>query len=515
MPSSPKTLRLILGDQLNIHHSWFTKIDPQVTYLLMEVRSETDYVVHHIQKVLGIFAGMRHFAADLQKMGHEVIYIALDEATNQQGIASNCQAILANGAYTLFEYQEPDEYRLDQELKQLTQQLPIASNAVGTEHFYTDRSELAALFQGKKNYLMETFYRHMRQKHRILVDADQKPLHGKWNFDADNRQKLPKNHVPTAALCFENNLSELHQMIERAGVKTIGSVDPTAFLWPINRTQSLALLDYFLAHCLPVFGSFQDAMASEQWSMYHSRLSFSLNVKLLSPKEVVDAAIAHYWQHTAAIAFHQLEGFVRQIVGWREFVRGIYWLKMPDYAMLNFFEQKKPLPNWYWTGQTKMQCLKQSIQQSLQKAYAHHIQRLMVTGNFALLAGVHPDAVDAWYLGIFIDAFEWVEMPNTRGMSQFADGGIVGTKPYVSSAAYLHKMSNYCQTCYYDYTKKTGERACPFNSLYWHFYAKNEALLAKNPRIGMMYAVWHKMDQGAQTALLEQAEKYLNQINTL
>ncbi|OYU85401.1 MAG: cryptochrome/photolyase family protein [Flavobacterium sp. BFFFF2] len=515
MPSTPKTLRLILGDQLNIHHSWFSKIDPQVTYVLMEVRSETDYVVHHVQKVLGIFAAMRQFSTAVVQLGHNVTYVSLDDAANQQEIAANCAALIAQDSYTLFEYQYPDEYRLDQHLKQFTQQLTIASNAVDTEHFYTERWELATLFEGKKTYLMETFYRHMRQKNHILVEKDKKPLNGKWNFDADNRQKLPKNHVPTAALCFENNLTELHRMIEKAGVKTIGTVDPAAFIWPINRAQSLDLLDYFLVHCLPVFGSFQDAMASEQWSIYHSRLSFSLNIKLLSPKEVVDRAIAHYWQHTDAIAFHQLEGFVRQIVGWREFVRGIYWLKMPDYAALNFFEHKRPLPDWYWTGQTKMQCLKQSIRQSLHKAYAHHIQRLMVTGNFALLAEVDPDALDAWYLGIYIDAFEWVEMPNTRGMSQFADGGIVGTKPYVSSAAYLHKMSNYCQTCYYDYTKKTGERACPFNSLYWHFYAKNEALLAKNPRIGMMYAVWHKMDQQTQSALLEQAEIYLNQINSL
>jgi deoxyribodipyrimidine photolyase-related protein len=240
-----------------------------------------------------------------------------------------------------------------------------------------------------------------------------------------------------------------------------------------------------------------------------------MNLKMLSPKEVVDKAISEYWKRPNEIEYHQLEGFVRQIIGWREYMRGIYWAKMPEFATLNYFENQSKLPAWFWTGRTKMNCLSHTINQSLEFAYAHHIQRLMITGNFALLAGVHPDEVDAWYLGIYIDAIEWVEITNTRGMSQFADGGIVGTKPYVSSATYIHKMSSYCVGCHYDKSKKTGEKACPFNSLYWNFFDKHELKLSKNPRIGMMYNVWRKMDANAKAALLEQANDYLTNINEL
>jgi deoxyribodipyrimidine photolyase-related protein len=274
-------------------------------------------------------------------------------------------------------------------------------------------------------------------------------------------------------------------------------------------------MDFFVKECLPLFGTFQDAMAPEEWSVYHSRLSFSMNVKLISPQEVVNKAIEEYQKRPEEIEYNQLEGFVRQIIGWREYMRGIYWLKMPQYASLNYFEHSEKLPAWFWTGKTKMNCMKQAIDQSLTFAYAHHIQRLMITGNFALLAGVDPTEVDKWYLGIYIDAFEWVEITNTRGMSQFADGGIVGSKPYVSSATYINKMSSYCSGCFYDKAKKTGDKACPFNSLYWNFYDKHESKLSGNPRIGMMYNVWRKMQPNVKADLLQQADYYLKHINEL
>ena len=236
---------------------------------------------------------------------------------------------------------------------------------------------------------------------------------------------------------------------------------------------------------------------------------------MISPKEIIDRAIQEWEKRSDEIEYNQLEGFVRQIIGWREYMRGVYWLKMPEYASLNFFNHTEKLPNWFWTGKTKMNCLKDTITQSLEYAYAHHIQRLMITGNFALLAGVHPDEIDAWYLGIYIDAIEWVEITNTRGMSQFADGGIVGTKPYVSSASYIDKMSHYCGSCFYKKALKIGEKACPFNSLYWNFYDKNEDKLSKNPRIGMMYNVWRKMKPEEKVSLLEQADYYLKNINSL
>jgi deoxyribodipyrimidine photolyase-related protein len=510
-----KTLRLILGDQLNINHSWFKKVDESVTYVLMEIRSETDYAQHHIQKVIGFFAAMQNFANELKQMNHNVIYYHLNDENNLQSFDKNCTALIAKHQYTNFEYQLPDEYRLDEHLKQFTSKLNISFTAFDSEHFYSTRYELKNLFEGKKMYLMETFYRYMRKKHDVLIVDGDKPLNGKWNFDEDNRQKLPKHHQPIAPFVFTNNVIKIEEEIKKAKIKTIGTVDSKNFIWPINRGQSLQLLDFFAENCLHLFGTFQDAMAPNEWSIYHSRLSFSMNIKLLSPKEVVDKAIQVYMNNPSKIEFHQLEGFVRQIIGWREYMRGIYWLKMPEYATLNYFENSEALPEWFWTGKTKMNCMKNAIHQSLDFAYAHHIQRLMITGNFALLAGVHPNEVDAWYLGIYIDAIEWVEITNTRGMSQFADGGIVGTKPYVSSATYINKMSSYCTGCYYDKSKKTGDKACPFNSLYWNFYDKHEAKLAKNPRIGMMYNVWRKMQPTAKAELLEQADFYLKNINNL
>ena len=361
---------------------------------------------------------------------------------------------------------------------------------------------------------MESYYRAMRKKHQILIEGDN-PVTGQWNYDSDNRKKLPKNHKPTTPLVFNTDVSALMEEIAVSNIRTIGTLDAKHFIWPINRAQSLQLLDFFVNECLPLFGSYQDAMAPNEWSLYHSRLSFSLNTKMISPSEVINRAIAEWKKNPERIEYHQLEGFVRQIIGWREYMRGIYWLKMPEYASLNYFNHKEQLPKWFWTGKTKMNCLKDAIGQSLHFAYAHHIQRLMVTGNFALLAGAHPGEVDAWYLGIYIDALDWVEITNTRGMSQFADGGIVGTKPYVSSASYIDKMSHYCGSCYYQKAKKTGDKACPFNSMYWNFYDKHEDKLANNPRIGMMYNVWRKMKPEEKTALLEQADYYLKHINAL
>jgi deoxyribodipyrimidine photolyase-related protein len=510
-----KTLRLILGDQLNSNHSWFKTVDNQIIYLLMEIRSETDYAHHHIQKVLGIFAAMQAFAEDLQKQEHNVIYLKLNDNNNLQSFDDNCNNLIFKHNVNHFEYQMPDEYRVDEHLKNFVKSLKITSKVFDTEHFYSTRNELGNLFEGKKMYLMETFYRYMRKKHQVLIVDGDKPLHGKWNFDEDNRKKIPKTHKPITPLLFTNNVLGIETEIRKAKVKTIGEVDSKNFLWPINREQSLLLLDFFVKECLPLFGTFQDAMAPNEWSLYHSRLSFSLNIKLISPQEVVNKAIEEYHKRLDDIEYNQLEGFVRQIIGWREYMRGIYWLKMPEYETLNYLEHSEKLPTWFWTGKTKMNCLKNAIHQSLQYAYAHHIQRLMITGNFALLAGVNPNEVDAWYLGIYIDAFEWVEITNTRGMSQFADGGIVGSKPYVSSATYINKMSSYCTGCYYDKAKKTGDKACPFNSLYWNFYDKHESKLSKNPRLGMMYNVWRKMQPNAKAELLEQADYYLKHISEL
>lgn len=508
-----KTLRLILGDQLNSKHSWFNTVNDSVTYVLMEVRSETDCTTHHIQKIVGFFKAMRVFANEL-KSKHNVIYIALDDAENKQTFSENIIYLIEKYQFTHFEYQYPDEYRLDQELKKLCNSLTISFSVSDSEHFLSTREELGQFFEGKKTFLMESFYRYMRKKHNVLMEGNQ-PLTGKWNYDEENRKKLPVQHKPIAPLVFETDVTDLVEMIQNTAIQTIGTIHPKAFLWPTNRTQSLELLDFFVTECLPFFGTFQDAMSPEEWSIYHSRLSFSMNVKLISSKEVIDRAIEEWQNRPDAIQYNQLEGFVRQIIGWREYMRGIYWNKMPDFAQLNYFNHQNKLPQWFWNGETKMNCLKHSIKQSLEYAYAHHIQRLMITGNFALLAGIHPDEVDQWYLGIYIDAIDWVEITNTRGMSQFADGGIVGTKPYVSSASYIDKMSHYCGSCFYKKAVKTGEKACPFNSLYWNFYDRHSDKLSKNPRIGMMYNVWNKMKSEDKIALLEQANLYLKNVNEL
>ena len=509
-----KTLRLVLGDQLNSHHSWFKTVDDSVTYVMMEIRRETDYATHHIQKVVGFFSAMQEFAAELQLQKHQVIYMHLNDDNNLQSFEKNIRYLIEKEAFTLFEYQFPDEYRLDEQLKKLCKSMTIPFSVYDSEHFMSSRDELGDFFQGKKTFLMESFYHMMRKKHHILMEGD-KPLTGKWNYDGENRKKLPKDHKPTSPLVFQNDVTKIVYEIQKTDIQTIGNIDANNFVWPINRKQSLALLDFFVTECLALFGSYQDAMTPNEWSLYHARLSFSMNVKMISPLEVINRAILEWEKNPDTIAYHQLEGFVRQIIGWREYMRGIYWNKMPEYATMNYFNNENPLPEWFWTGKTKMNCLKDAINQSLNYAYAHHIQRLMVTGNFALLAGIHPDEVDAWYLGIYIDAIEWVEITNTRGMSQFADGGIVGTKPYVSSASYIDKMSHYCGSCFYKKAVKTGDKACPFNSLYWNFYDKNEDKLGKNPRIGMMYNVWRKMKPDDKAALLEQADFYFKNINNL
>lgn len=508
------TIRLVLGDQLNRKHSWYTEKSESTLYILMECRSETDYVQHHLQKVVGFFMAMRSFGAWLKEQGHEVYYIRLDEPGNQQSISANLQLIMAATGARRFEYQLPDEYRLDKELRQLTAELGLSYGIFDTEHFYSTRDEAAALFKGKKTWLMESFYRQMRRKHRVLMDGSE-PVGERWNYDAENRQSVPAGTRFPEPPLPAHDATELIALLQAQGVKTLGSMAHNLLHWPVEPHEAQTLLVFFIEEMLPQFGAYQDAMTQEHRFLFHSRLSFALNLKLISPQEVVEAAEKAWRRHPSRYPLAGVEGFIRQILGWREYMRGIYWAYVPGYYHMNFFEHDRALPSWFWTGETKMNCLKHAITQSLETAYAHHIQRLMITGNFALLAGVHPDEVDAWYLGIYIDAVEWVEITNTRGMSQFADGGIVGSKPYVSSANYIDKMSDYCKGCAYKKQVKTGAGACPFNSLYWDFHARHRDKLEKNPRIGMVYRTWDKMGQEQQEALRTQAASYLATLDSL
>jgi deoxyribodipyrimidine photolyase-related protein len=508
------TLRLILGDQLNSYHSWYKQKDPSVLYVLMELRSETDYVWHHIQKACAFFAAMEAFAKQLKDDGHEVLYIKLDDISNRQSFEENCDLLIKAYSITEFQYQLPDEYRLDSLLEAYCARLAITFKSLDTEHFFTRREEVDDFFAGKELLLMENFYRQMRKSQDILMQGGQ-PVGGQWNFDVDNRKKLPKKHKPFPPLLMQNDVSTQYERISKAGIRTIGTITPQDFPWPITREQSLEMLDHFVDNCLPLFGTFQDAMHTDELYLYHSRLSFSMNTKMLSPKEVVKAAIVAWENNKKAITLNQVEGFVRQILGWREYMRGIYWMKMPEFAGLNFFEHSRQLPGWYWTGNTKMNCLKSAISQSLSGAYAHHIQRLMITGNFALLAGVAPEQVDFWYLGIYIDAIEWVEITNTRGMSQYADGGITGSKPYIASANYIHKMSNYCEGCRYDRLERASNNACPFNSLYWDFHDRHRKKLQHHPRLAMVYRLWDKMAPDEKEQTLERAAYCLDNVEQL
>ncbi|WP_298635331.1 cryptochrome/photolyase family protein [uncultured Umboniibacter sp.] len=516
--ASFRTLRLVLADQLNAQHHWYHDVDESVVYLLAELRQETDYTTHHVQKVCSFFAAMEAFANDLRTSGHHVVHLTLDDTADFCNLDALLEYFLEAYSIAKIEYQLPDEYRLRRQLSQFLTQKEIPCSAVDSEHFLISDHEIESYFQEAKAHRMEAFYRKMRQRFDILM-VDGKPEGGAWNYDQNNRQKLKAEHLASIPIPLKltNDVSKILKRLQRHGVQTIGEAD-THLLWPINRVQAIEQLDFFCHFCLPCFGQFQDAMTANSesaWSLYHSRISFALNAKILSPLEVIDVAIQYYRANPTTIDIAQIEGFVRQILGWREFVRGIYWANMPKYSTLNTLTATRPLPEWFWTGNTKMRCQRFAIEQSLQFSYAHHIQRLMVTGNFCLIAGIHPDEVDNWYLGIYIDAIEWVELPNTRGMSQFADGGLLASKAYAASGNYVNKMSDYCKDCFYSVKAVMGERACPLNSLYWHFMSRHEDKFSVNRRNRMVYANWRKKSPQEQRTILHQADLYLKDLNQL
>ncbi|WP_405413443.1 cryptochrome/photolyase family protein [Maribacter sp. Asnod1-A12] len=503
-----KIVRLILGDQLNQNHSWFSNVNDDITYVIAEMRQETDYVKHHIQKVVAFFLAMRSFRDDLSEKGHQFIYYKLNDKNNPQDLAQIISNTIKETNAEKFEYQLPDEYRLDQQLQKICSSLAIATDSFDTEHFYTTRYELKDFYTGKKQMVMESFYRMMRKKHGIMVTNDQ-PEGGKWNYDQSNRNKWKgKTPIPKEKE-FSKNVDEIVQMLNVKNVQTFGNIDSTEFPWPVTREECLNTLDYFCNELLPHFGDYQDAMHTDEKFLFHSRLSFAMNAKILAPNEVINTVLDHFFDKSNDVNISQVEGFVRQILGWREYMRGIYWKEMPKYKELNTLNNTNKLPKFFWTGDTKMNCLKKAIGQSLDASYAHHIQRLMVIGNFSLLTQIDPDEVDKWYLGVYIDAIEWVEITNTRGMSQFADGGIVATKPYVSSANYINKMSNYCSGCHYNHTKKIGKKACPFNSLYWNFLSEKKEHFKDNQRMNMMMALLNKMEGNKLAEIQERAAEII------
>ena len=507
-----KKLRLILGDQLNSQHSWFRETDSNVIYCIFEMRQETDYVTHHIQKVTGFFAAMRNFAKELKIANHAVIYFNINDKKNTQSLVENLTILIEENNIEKFEYLSPDEYRLDQQIKSFCKNLPIDSRVFSSEHFYTEREDLETFFKGKKQFLMENFYRNMRKKHQILM-IDKQPEGGKWNYDASNRKKWKGDTLIPQEINFDTNVEDILSDIKKAKIETIGKINSKYFEYPISRKQAIQQLNYFCEHLLVHFGDYQDAMHTDKIYLFHSRISFAMNTKIISPKEIIDTVLETYRKQQDTIDISQVEGFIRQILGWREYMRGMYWMLMPEYKKENFLDNKNKLPKFFWTGKTKMNCLKNAINNSLENGYAHHIQRLMITGNFALLTQIHPDEIDAWYLGIYVDAIEWVQLPNTRGMSQFADGGKIATKPYVSSGSYISKMSNYCESCIYKKAKKFEDDACPFNTLYWNFLDEKQEKLSSNFRMKMMYSLLNKMSSEDRARIKEKANHIIKNLN--
>lgn len=483
-------LRLILGDQLNEKHSWFQKLNNNVMYTMMEIRQETEYVLHHSQKIIALFAAMRTFSNFLKKKGHIVYYLKISSKKNKHSLTQNLNMIISKYHIKKLCWQLPDEYRLDQQIKNYSKKLNILVESVDSEHFYTKRNEVEKFFFNKKKWVMEKFYRHMRKRYKIIMN-NKKPKGNKWNYDKYNRST--KKNIPNISLYKKKykNYQKLWTEIKQNGVYSFGSSLKGKLIWPINRKESLKRMNYFISHVLYNFGKYQDIMINNNWQLFHSLLSFSLNTKMISPREVVKEVELIYLK--GKISIESAEGFIRQILGWREYIRGVYWSKMPDYINFNWLNQKRKLPSYFWNGKTKMRCVSIVIKQSLKKAYAHHIQRLMIIGNFALLSGLNPYELHKWYLGVYIDAFEWVEAPNTLGLSQYADGGLISTKPYVSSSNYINKMSNYCKNCFYQYKKKYGFKSCPYNSLYWDFFIRYKNKLEKNYRLSITYVQLSKM----------------------
>ncbi|KPF79825.1 deoxyribodipyrimidine photolyase [Brevundimonas sp. AAP58] len=507
------TLRLVLGDQLSDSLSALADLDPARDVVLMaEVRDEATYVRHHKQKIALIFAAMRSFALRLEGRGVTVRYVRIDDPANTHSIVGELHRALDDQPFEAVAITECGEWRLAEALVAFAGVAAVPVDIRQDTRFICSHDRFRRWASGKSQLRMEFFYREMRKETGLLLD-DGQPVGGQWNYDAENRKKLAKGVRPPHRLRIAPN--EIAQGaiadVARLFPEHFGELE--AFGWPTTAEQAEDILADFLKTVLPSFGDWQDAMAQGEPWMWHSLISTSINLGLLDPLDVCRRAEVEYRKGRAPL--NAVEGFIRQILGWREFVRGIYWLKVPEYRERNFLDADRTLPWFFWSGETDMACVADTVATTKRNAYAHHIQRLMVTGNLAMLLGVHPDEVDDWYLTVYADAFEWVEMPNTRGMATFADGGIVGSKPYAASGAYIDRMSDYCSGCCYDVKAKAGEGACPFNRLYWGFLERNRARLRDNVRLAMPYRTLENFGPEKRKALLYEAEATREALGTV
>ena len=478
-----ETLVLILGDQLSANISALQNCDPARTRILMcEVMEEARYVPHHRRKLVFVFSAMRHHAAQLRAHGWQVDYVALDDPENTGSLFGEVARLCARREIVGVRVTEPGEWRLWHAMQSWADTLACPVELLPDTRFLCSREFFLEWAQGRRQLRMEYFYREMRRRTGLLMDGDA-PLGGQWNFDADNRKAAKPGtvFVPPPKFLPDTTTREVMALVDARFPTHVG--DTAGFWFAVTTEDARAALQAFITHALPGFGATQDAMLSREPFLNHAVISPYLNAGLLDPLEVCQAAEAAFRAGRAPI--EAVEGFIRQIIGWREYVRGVYWREMPAYAQMNHLQAVRPLPDFYWTGDTDLACLRAAITQTLDEAYAHHIQRLMITGTFALLVGVDPEALHRWYLAVYADAYEWVELPNTLGMSQFADGGVMASKPYCASGSYIQRMSNACRGCRYRPQAATGPDACPFTTLYWDFLARHRRLLAANQRMVM------------------------------
>ena len=507
-----KKLILILGDQLDLKVAALRDFDIKTDQVIMiESMQEAQYVWTHKAKIALFLSAMRHFAKNLEDLHYPITYIkssplTLVEALKEKIVQEQIKHLICT---------EPGEWRLKQQIEELAKELSIRLEMREDDHFYCTHQEFIKWTDGKKELRLEYFYRLMRKTHHILIDAEGNPEGGQWNFDQDNRKPYPKKGpgIIEDHVLFESNAitQEVLTFVNATYSNHPGSLED--FRWPVTRTQALEALEYFVEYRLRNFGVFQDAMWTDTPYGWHSILSSSLNLKLLNPREVIGAVLQAWKKQSLDLS--TVEGFIRQILGWREFVRGMYYLDMPQMAQDNYYDHQRPLPKWYWTGQTNMACMKDAIGQTLKYGYAHHIQRLMVTGNFALLAEILPSAVCDWYLAIYVDAIEWVELPNTAGMALFANGGRFTSKPYVASGAYIKRMSNYCGSCKYKPEVRFGESACPVTTLYWNFLMKHREQFEASPRTRLMTANLKRISDEDQNSIQKHSQYVLSHLDEL
>lgn len=504
-PSRAGVLRLVLGDQISDGRlSSLADLEPEIDLVLMaEVMSEASYVRHHKQKFALVFSAMRQFADRLRSAGVQVRYVRLDDPANTQTLNGEVLRAIEAAPTSRLVVSEPGEWRLARAFEELAHVSPVPVEVRPDDRFICSRTEFEFWARGRHELRMEFFYREMRRRTGVLMDGD-KPAGGRWNFDAENRKRLPAGKAtPVRPLIEPNGLTR--QVMGEMGARfpdNFGTME--GFNYPTNPQEADVALDRFITRLLPEFGDWQDFMKSGEPWMWHAHISAAMNLGLIDPLDACRRAEAEYRAGRAPL--NAVEGFVRQVLGWREFVRGLYWLKGPDYGRSNALEADRVLPWFYWSGETQMACVADVVKATRDHAYAHHIQRLMVTGNLAMLLGVHPDEVNDWYMVVYADAYEWVELPNTHGMAIFADGGQVGSKPYAASGAYINRMSDYCGRCAYDVKDRLGETACPFNALYWDFLIRNSARLSSNPRMAMPYRTVQRMTEAETQAIGRKAE---------